>query len=245
MNILGIDIGGSGIKAAPVDTGCGRLLRERMRIDTPTPATPEAVSRVTRKLVCSFGWTGPIGIGLPAIIRSQIARTAANIAPEWIGVDARKLFSETTGCPVNVINDADAAGLAEMRFGAGRDKSGSVLVLTAGTGIGSALFHNGALFPNTEFGHIEMHGTPAEKFASAAVRNLEDLAWPEWGKRFNEFLQRLERLVAPDVIIIGGGISKKFKKFRPWLNTSADILPAEFHNDAGIVGAALAAAAAA
>lgn len=239
MEVLGIDIGGSGIKAAPIDLETGRLLKERERVLTPSPATPEAMSTAARQLVDLFHWKGPIGIGFPAIIRGQTVWTAANIDDSWIGVDGGKIFSEATGCPVKLLNDADAAGLAEMRFGAGRDLAGSVLVLTAGTGIGSALFHKQQLFPNTEFGHIEMHGIVAEKFASAAVRKNEDLSWSEWGGRFNEYLQKMERLLAPDVIIIGGGVSKKFEKFQPYLNVTATVLPAQFYNDAGIVGAAL------
>lgn len=240
MDVLGIDVGGSGIKGAPVDLETGRLLKERERIDTPLPATPEAVAGATRELVDRFEWKGPIGIGFPAIIRGQIVWTAANIDKSWIGVDGQAIFAKTTGCPVKLLNDADAAGLAEMRFGAGRSHGGSVLVLTAGTGIGSALFYHGALFPNTEFGHIEMHGMAAEKYASAAVRKTQDLSWPDWGGRFNEYLQKMERLLAPDVIIIGGGVSKKFDKFAPYLDVTAEVCPAQLFNEAGVVGAALA-----
>lgn len=240
MDILGIDVGGSGIKAAPVDSKTGRLLEERQRIITPSPATPEAIARAAGQLVASFHWKGPIGIGFPAIIRGQIVSTAANIDASWIGLDGNELFAQATGCAVRLLNDADAAGLAEMRFGSGRDQTGSVLVLTAGTGIGSALFYNGVLFPNTEFGHIEMKGLVAEKYASAAARKSHDLSWKAWGGRFNEYLQKMERLLAPDVIIIGGGVSKKFAKFERHLDLTATVFPAQLFNDAGIVGAALA-----
>lgn len=241
MEILGIDIGGSGIKGAPVDSEHGKLLQERHRVNTPQPATPEAVAGAVREVVDFFKWKGPVGIGFPAIIRHHVVFTAANIHESWIGQDGGKLFSESTGCPVKLLNDADAAGLAEVRFGAGRAQAGSLLILTLGTGIGSALFFNGLLFPNSEFGHIEMKGMVAEKYASAAVRKQEDLTWSEWGGRLNKYLLKMERLIAPDLIIIGGGVSKKFEKFAPFLDTTATILPAQLFNEAGVVGAALAA----
>lgn len=240
MEILGIDIGGSGIKGALVDSETGRLLTDRERLATPVPSTAKAMSAAARQMCEGFGWKGPIGIGFPAIIRGQTICTAANIDEGWIGLNGNDIFSEATGCPVKLLNDADAAGLAEVLFGAGRNQTGSLLVLTAGTGIGSALFHRGALFPNTEFGHIEMNGMVAEKYAAAAIRKDEDLSWEAWGARFNEYLQKMERLLAPDVIIIGGGISRKFEKFESYLKTTATLLPAQLFNDAGIVGAALA-----
>lgn len=240
MDILGIDIGGSGIKGAPVDSGTGRLLKERKRIETPAPATPEATIDAVCQLVRAFDWSGPIGIGFPALIRGQTVASAANLDSSWIGRDGNSSFAEATGCPVKILNDADAAGLAEVHFGAGRNEPGSLLVLTVGTGIGTALFYNGRLFPNTELGHIEMHGMAAEKYASALVRKAEDLSWEVWGKRFNEYLQKMERLLAPDTIVIGGGISKKFPKFAPYLDVQARLLPAELFNDAGIIGAAFA-----
>lgn len=240
MEILGIDIGGSGIKAAPVDSDTGELLEERKRVETPLPATPRAMAESVRHLVDLFGWKGPIGIGFPAIVRKQVVCTAANIDGSWIGIDGNKLFAEATACPVKLLNDADAAGLAEVRFGAGRGQMGSLLVLTLGTGIGSALFYDGALFPNSEFGHIEMHGGAAEKYASAAVRKNEDLSWQEWAGRLNEYLARMERLIAPDVVILGGGVSKKFDKFSGYIDAQATVLPAQLFNEAGVVGAALA-----
>lgn len=240
MEILGIDIGGSGIKGAPVDASSGRLLLGRERVETPAPATPKATIEAVCHLVNFFQWRGPIGIGFPALIRGQTIATAANLDDSWIGRDGNATFAAATGCPVKILNDADAAGLAEVRFGAGRNLSGSLLVLTVGTGIGSALFHNGHLYPNTEFGHIEMHGMAAEKFTSAAVRKAKDLSWKAWSARFNEYLQRMERLLAPDTIIVGGGISKKFAKFAPNLKTTAPLLPAELFNEAGVIGAALA-----
>lgn len=240
MDILGIDIGGSGIKGAPVNSQSGRLLAERIRIETPAPATPQATIQAVCELVARFSWRGPIGIGFPSIIRRQIIATAANLDDSWIGRDGNLAFAEATGCPVKLINDADAAGLGEVHFGAGRGRLGSLLVLTVGTGIGTALFHRGRLFPNTEFGHIEMHGLVAEKFTSGAVRKIEDLSWETWGRRFNEYLQRMERLVVSDTIIIGGGISKKFTKFAPYLDVTADVLPAKLLNHAGIIGAAFA-----
>lgn len=240
MKVLGIDIGGSGIKAAPVDVATGQLLEERERILTPSPATPEKVGNAAKELVEHFKWSGPIGIGFPGIISNQTIRTAANVDKSWIGCDGKKFFSELTGCSVRLINDADAAGLAEMKFGAGIGQRGGVLMLTAGTGIGSALFHNGHLFPNTEFGHIELHNKIAEKYAAASIRKTENLSWKAWGGRLNEYLQKMERLLAPDVIIVGGGISSKFEKFRPYLHPIATILPASLLNNAGIVGAALA-----
>lgn len=240
MEILGIDVGGSGIKVAPVDSETGCLLGKRERIETPLPATPGMVAEAVGQLVRRFQWKGPIGIGFPAIIRAQVVCTAANIDDSWIGLNGRDLFAEATGCPVKLLNDADAAGLAEVRFGAGRGQMGSLLVLTAGTGIGSALFHKGNLFPNTEFGHIEMHGMAAETYASSTVRKREDLSWEAWGGRFNEFLQKMERLLAPDLMIIGGGVSRKFDKFAPCLDVRARLQPARLLNDAGVIGAALA-----
>lgn len=239
MDILGIDIGGSGIKAAPVDSTTGEFLLPRERRETPIPSTPDAVATTVREIVEHFQWKGPIGIGFPAIISGQTVRTAANIDQSWIGVDGNKLFAEATGCRVRLINDADAAGLAEVRFGAGQELKGSLLVLTLGTGIGSALFYNGQLFPNSELGHIEVKGLLAEKYAAASIRKEENLEWEEWTTRLNIYLAKIERIMAPDVIILGGGVSKKFEKFGPLLHTIATLLPATLFNDAGIVGAAL------
>jgi polyphosphate glucokinase len=241
MEILGIDIGGSGIKGAPVDTESGALLAARQRIPTPMPAKPRAVAEVVAKITKIFDWHGPVGCGFPAVIRGGVALTAANIHPRWIETNAEALFSETTGCPVRVLNDADAAGLAEMAFGAGRGRKGTVLIVTIGTGLGTAIFIDGLLVPNVEMGHIEIHGKDAEWGAADAARKREKLSWKKWSARFNEYLQTMERLIWPDLIILGGGVIKKMDKFVPRLNVRAEIVPAQLLNDAGIVGAALAA----
>ena len=238
MERLGIDIGGSGIKGAPVDLTSGRLTATRLRIPTPQPATPEAVAQVVAEIVDHFSWSGPIGCGLPAVLQDGIARTAANIDPLWIGTDARHLLSDQTGCDVNVINDADAAGVAEIAYGAGKNRQGTVLLVTVGTGLGTALFHDGCLFPNTELGHLWLEEKIAEKFASATVRKAEGLSYRRWAKRFDLYLHHLQALFWPDLFIIGGGISKKHEKFFPYLTIETEIKPATLANEAGIVGAA-------
>ena len=240
MQILGVDIGGSGIKGAIVNTETGELVTERHRIETPQPATPEAVSAVLAKLVAHFNWDGPIGCGFPAAIQHGIARTAANIAPSFIGTHVDKLFSEITKCPCYNLNDADAAGMAEMRFGEGSGQSGVVLLITIGSGLGSVFFTDGKLLPNTELGHIFMqNGMEAEHYASDVVRKAEDLGWKRWGNRFNQYLVMMEALFWPDLIILGGGGSKKIAKFQDQLTVEALVKPAAFLNQAGIVGAAL------
>lgn len=241
MDILGIDIGGSGIKGALVDTQLGELLSDRLRIPTPQPATPESVAKVVNEIVTHFGWSGPVGCGLPAAVQGGVARTAANIDNAWIGTDAGRLLSSSTGCLVKVINDADAAGLAEMRFGSGQDATGTVLLITVGTGLGSALFHDGVLVPNTELGHLIFNGMVAEQFASAAARKRLHLSYQKWAKRLDAYLRHLERLFWPDLFILGGGISKKYDRFSSFLNSSTEIRAARLRNEAGIVGAALAA----
>ena len=241
MEILGIDIGGSGIKGAPVNTESGDLLAPRQRIPTPQPSKPEAVAEVVAQVAKNFAWKGQIGCGFPAVIRSGVAYTAANVSKKWIGTDAASLFSAGTGCPVCVVNDADAAGLAEMTFGAGRGQKGLVLIVTIGTGIGTALFTDGHLVPNMELGHIELGGQDAETYASDAARKREGLSLRRWAKRFNLYLNTLEKLLWPDLIILGGGISKEFEAFRPALKVQAEIVPARTLNEAGIIGAALAA----
>lgn len=241
-DVLGVDIGGTGIKAAPVDVAAGRLAAERVKLPTPQPAAPDPVARVIRELVDQFSWQGPIGITFPGVVSAGTIMTAANLDQSWIGVNAVTFLGEATGQPVTVLNDADAAGVAEMRFGAGRGQSGTVLLLTLGTGIGSALFYNGVLIPNTEFGHIEIHGKDAETRASERAREEGDLSWHKWAERVDEYLDKMESLVWPELIIIGGGISRKSNKFLPRLSLRARIVPAALQNDAGIVGAALAAA---
>ena len=241
MEILGIDIGGSGIKGAPVNLKTGTLTAPRCRIRTPRPSTPQAVAGTVAEIVEHFKWSGPVGCGFPAPIRNGVALTAANVHNDWIGTNGETLFTESTGCPTRVINDADAAGLAEMVFGAGRDRGGVVLIVTLGTGLGTALFSDGHLLPNTELGHIEINGRDAEKRASAAARTREGLSWKKWAGRLDKYLRTLERLVWPELIILGGGVSKNSERFVPYLTVQAEIVPAQLRNEAGIVGAALAA----
>ncbi|ARA94812.1 polyphosphate glucokinase [Rhodothermaceae bacterium RA] len=241
MQILGIDIGGSGIKGAPVDLENGRLLTERHRIATPQPATPTAVADVVRKITRHFDWSGPVGCAFPARIKHGKALTAANVDDSWLNTDVAALFAERTGCPTTVLNDADAAGLAEMTFGAGRGRTDLVLLLTFGTGIGSALFIERVLVPNTELGHIILHGKDAEPYAADRARKEEKLSWKRWARRVQEYLDRIEFLLSPDLIIIGGGVSKpkRAEKFLPYLHTQAELVTAQLRNEAGIVGAAL------
>ena len=241
MKTLGIDIGGSGIKGAPVNTKTGVLVAPRHRIPTPQPSKPKAVAKVVGEISRYFDWSGPIGAGFPAVIQHGVARTAANIHKGWINTDAASLFSESTGCKVTVVNDADAAGIAEMTFGAGRDRKGVVLLVTIGTGLGTSVFVNGELLPNTELGHIEIDCEDAELMASDAARKAHNLSWKQWAARFDNYLLRLEALFWPDLIILGGGISKKHHKFIPRLTVRAEVVPAEMLNEAGIIGAALAA----
>lgn len=241
MQWLGIDIGGSGIKGAPVDLDRGTLAAPRLRVATPQPATPTAIADAVAELTRHFLWRGPVGCGLPAVVQNGVARTAANIDPQWIGTDARQLLSEATGCAVTVVNDADAAGLAEMHFGVGRNQSGTVLLITIGTGLGSALFSCGVLVPNSELGHLMIKGRVAEKYASAAVKQKQGLSYKQWAKRLTLYLNGLEELLWPELLIIGGGVSKKHDRFFPYLGVVTPILPAQLGNDAGIIGAALAA----
>jgi len=241
MQILGIDVGGSGIKGAPVDITAGELLAERYRIKTPKGAKPEPVAKTVAKIASHFDWKGPIGIGFPAPIRSGVAMMAANISDEWVGVNADELFSKTTSCPCTTLNDADVAGMAEMEFGAGRGQAGTVIVLTLGTGIGTAIFHDGRLLPNTEFGHVEIKCEDAELRASDAARKRENLSWKKYAKRLNRYLTAMERLFWPNLFIIGGGISKQHDKYLPLLKIDTPVVPAQQFNEAGIIGAALAA----
>jgi polyphosphate glucokinase len=240
MEALGVDIGGSGIKGAIVDIEKGILTTERHRIPTPIPATPKAVTETVVKLVKHFNWSGPVGCGFPAAISGGKVRTASNIDTKWIGTEASKLFSTASGCPTVVLNDADAAGLAEMKFGAGKNNKGVVFIITVGTGLGTAAFSNGHLFPNMELGHLILNGMIAEHYASDAVRKVEDLSWKKWSKRFNKYLYELEQLFWPDLIIIGGGASKKKEKFFRFLNSNVELTEAQLLNEAGIIGAALA-----
>jgi polyphosphate glucokinase len=241
MHILGIDVGGSGIKGAPVDTETGIMVAQRHRIPTPAAAFPEDIARIIVEIAHKFGWNEPIGCGFPGVVQNGITLSAANVHKEWIGLDAAGLFSTATGCPVSMVNDADAAGLAEVTLGAGKGRSGVVLMITIGTGLGSALFVNGHLVPNTELGHLEMNGEDAELQASDAARQREDLSWKKWAKRFNQYLNTLERLFWPDLIILGGGAIKQRESFLHLLTVRAEVVPAMMGNNAGIIGAALAA----
>lgn len=241
MQVLGIDVGGSGIKGAPVDTRTGKLLAERFRIKTPKGAEPGPVADVVAEIARSFEWKGSIGIGFPAPVKAGVTLMAANVSEKWVGLNADELFTKVTGCDCTMINDADAAGLAEMKFGAGKGQPGTVIMITLGTGIGTAIFHGGKLLPNTEFGHLEMNGKDAEHRASDAVRQSEDLSWKKYAKRLNKYLAAMEKLFWPDLFIIGGGISKQSDKYIPLLKIETPVVPAQFLNEAGIVGAALAA----
>jgi polyphosphate glucokinase len=238
---FGVDIGGSGIKGCLVDLDKGLLDGERIRIETPQPSMPGPVSEVVARIVDSFGWTGRIGVTFPGVMKAGVARTAANVDKSWIGTNLAAELEPHIPGTVQTLNDADAAGIAEMRYGAGRDQRGVVLMLTFGTGIGSALFVDGVLVPNTEFGHIEVDGEDGEKKASAAAREREELSYEKWAKRVDRYLDTLERSLWPDLIIVGGGVSKKAEKWVPLLSTRTPVVPAELQNDAGIVGAALAA----
>lgn len=241
MEILGVDIGGSGIKGAIVNSETGEILSERIRIETPQPATPQAVAKTFRKLVKEFQWNGIVGCGFPAAIKYGVVKTASNIDKSWINTDAAKLFSSETHLPVFVVNDADAAGIAEITIGAGKDIKGTVLMITVGTGIGTALFHEGKLMPNTELGHVLLGKKTAESYASGLVRKNLDLSWKEWALRFNEYLLHIEFLLWPDLIIVGGGISRKSDKFMHYFSTKTQVVPAAFANNAGIIGAAMSA----
>ncbi|WP_310722695.1 polyphosphate--glucose phosphotransferase [Streptomyces sp. N2A] len=246
MRVFGVDIGGSGIKGAPVDLERGDLVDERHKVLTPHPATPEAVADGVREVVAHFGWTGPVGVTFPGVVTGGITRTAANVDKRWIGTDAAALLTDRLGGrPVILLNDADAAGLAEMRFGAGRGRTGTVIVLTLGTGIGSAVFTDGRLLANTELGHLELNGHDAEKRASTKVKEDEDLSWQRWARRVQKYLAHVEMLFSPELFVIGGGVSRKAEKFLPLIEgIRAEIVPAQLQNNAGIVGAAMAAYAA-
>lgn len=245
MQIFGVDIGGSGIKGAPVDLERGDLAQERHKVLTPHPATPDGVADGVKQVVEHFGWTGPVGLTFPGVVTGgATVRTAANVDKSWIDTDARALFGgRLGGLPVTVVNDADAAGVAEMEFGAGRGRRGTVILLTFGTGIGSAVFVDGALVPNTELGHLELHGHDAEKRASSKARDDHELSWEQWAHRVQKYLAHVEMLFSPELFIIGGGVSRKADKFLHLIqDVRAEIVPAQLQNNAGIVGAAMRAA---
>src|SRR4051812_872503 len=240
---FGIDIGGSGVKGAPVDLATGELLDERYRIPTPQPATPKAVAGAVAEVCGHFNWTGPLGCTVPAVVTQGVARSAANIDKSWIGTDVEELLRKATGAStVFAVNDADAAGVAEVAYGAAKGRRGVILMLTLGTGIGSALVVDGVLVPNTELGHLEVDGHDAEKRASDAAREREDLSWKEWGARLDRYLTHVEMLFSPSLFVLGGGVSKKSAKFLPSLTLKTEVIPAELLNNAGIAGAALLAA---
>ena len=241
MNILGIDIGGSGIKGAIIDTEQGILTADRFRIATPTPATPEKVAEVVAEIVEHFDWKGPIGCGFPAAIKEGKALTASNIHKSWIGMNVVDLFSSYTGLPITLLNDADAAGLAEVHFGAGKGQEGLILLVTVGTGLGTALCIDGILIPNTELGHIRLKKGIAEPYAADSTRKKLDLSWKQWAKRIEEYFREIEKLLYPNLIIIGGGTSKRFEKYENHIDIETPIVPAQLLNNAGMIGAAFAA----
>ena len=240
--MLGVDIGGSGIKGAIIDLETGKFLTERLRIPTPSPATPKAVAKVFNELVQSLDYSGPIGCGFPAIVRNGVAMSASNIDDKWINTNISDKLGDSVQQDVFVANDADVAGLAEMKFGVGTNpefQKGTILLITIGTGLGSALFHNGSLVPNSELGHIQLKGMIAEHYASNKTRKEEDLGWKTWGTRLNTYLRELNKLFSPNAIILGGGGSKHFKSIKKHLDVDTNVLPAKLGNHAGIIGAAL------
>jgi polyphosphate glucokinase len=242
MEVLGIDIGGSGIKGALVDIKTGNFIADRHRIPTPAPSTPEAVAQCVQELAAHFDWKGKIGCGFPAPILHGVAKTAANIHKRWVGTNVDRLLSEATGCEVHTLNDADAAGLAAARLGAGRGRMGVIIFITVGTGLGTSIICDGKLLPNTELGHLYLdNGREGEHWASDAVRKKEDLSWQKWAIRFDHYLKELEKLFWPDLFIIGGGASKKTDKFLKHLTVRTEIVPSKLRNHAGIIGAAMAA----
>ncbi|WP_232323655.1 polyphosphate--glucose phosphotransferase [Catenuloplanes japonicus] len=240
--ILGIDIGGSGIKGAPVDIEAGTLLADRFRVETPQPADVARVAEAVGEVAAKFGAPDRVGVTFPGVVVRGVTKTAANVDKSWLDADAAGLFTEAIGRPVTVLNDADAAGVAEMRFGAGRGVTGTVLMLTFGTGIGTALFVDGTLVPNTELGHLELDGVDAETRAADRARETEDLSWPDWAARVERYLRHIDMLLQPGLIIIGGGVSKKSEKFLPLVKLRTPVVPAQLLNNAGIIGAAALAA---
>lgn len=237
--VVGVDIGGTGIKAAPVDLVAGDITVERVRLPTPSPATPQAVAHVVGEVLRHVGVGGPVGLAVPAVVRAGVVETASHIDPAWIGVNAVEFFSRVTGRSVAVMNDADAAGIAEMRFGAGRGQDGVVAVITLGTGIGSALFVDGMLVPNSELGHLPVHQDAAENWAAESVRERERLSWPDYAGRLQTYLELVQRVLWPQLIILGGGISNIASEFLPLIELRTPLIPAQLRNHAGIIGAAL------
>lgn len=240
---LGVDVGGSGVKGAIVDLETGKLIGERLRLETPQPATPEAVTRTVAEVVRHFDWTGPLGVTYPGVVVDGVVQTAANVDKSWIGANVAQAYSKALGGrPVTVLNDADAAGLAEQRYGAGRNHNGVVVLLTFGTGIGSAVIHHGTLLPNTEFGHIEVGGKEAEHRAASSVKERKEWNYQRWTEEVTKVLVAIENAIWPELFIVGGGISKKADRWIPMLRNRTPVVAAELLNTAGIVGAAMAAA---
>jgi polyphosphate glucokinase len=237
--VVGVDIGGTGIKAAPVDIATGELAVERVLLNTPSPATPQAIAEVVREVLRRIDVDGPVGLAVPAVVRGGIVETASHIDHQWIGVDAADFFSRVTGRPVSVLNDADAAGIAEIRFGAGKGQDGVIAVITLGTGIGSALFVDGKLVPNSELGHLPLHQGTAEQWAAESVRQRDGVSWPEYAPRLQAYLELVQRVLWPQLFIIGGGISNVAHEFLPRIELRTPIVPAQLRNHAGIIGAAL------
>jgi len=237
--VVGVDIGGTGIKAAPVDIATGKLAIERIRLPTPSPATPQAIAAVVGRVLQQIDVPGPVGLALPAVVRGGIVETASHIDHAWIGIDAADFFSKVTGRKVAVVNDADAAGIAEVRFGAGRGVTGLIAVITLGTGIGSALFVDGTLVPNSELGHLPLHHGKAEDWAAESVRQREQVSWKQYARRLQSYFELVQRVLWPQLIIVGGGISNVADEFLPWIELGTPIVPAQLRNHAGIIGAAL------
>ena len=240
MKILGIDIGGSGIKGGIVDTKYGKLISQKIRFETPSPSSPKKViKKIKKNIIKELGWNKHVGCGFPGVVIKNKIQSAANVSNKWVGVDVSKRISRKTGCKSFILNDADAAGLAEMKYGSGKNKKGKVLMITVGTGLGTSIFIDGKLIPNIEFGHLKMYGDCAEKYTSNLVRKELDLSINDWCSRFNEYIKYVEDLISPELIIIGGGFSKYFNEYNSLLKSRAKILPAKLENDAGIIGSAL------
>lgn len=236
--ILGIDVGATGMKGALIDLEKGVLLSERFRLATPDPATPKAMGKTFKEIVKHFDYQGPIGCGFPAVIKSNTAMSAANIDKSWVGKNVSRIFGGDDAQDVHILNDADAAAIAEMTYGKGKGKTGLTIMITIGTGIGSCLFLDGKMLANTELGHVKMYGKSAEKYCANSVRKELDLSWEEWGKRFNEYLQYIYHVLSPDCIILSGGVSKKFNNYKKYIDLPIEVTPAALLNNAGIVGAA-------